>query len=160
MTIQAAIDAARRLRGTEISDSDMIGWLSAYDQQLYDRVHKNYGAEQPAKLPYPAWLAAHTGSTAADVELMVEDKYGLILYPHYLAMMIDLYHADYDRYNNDAILFNKLEIEMRKDVSRTMEWNPTASAQSGEDVNRPWREDPLDTDGWFRTGDGGTGIRF
>ena len=36
----------------------------------------------------------------------------------------------------------------------------TASAQSGEDVNRPWLEDPLDTDGWFRTGDGGTGIRF
>lgn len=136
MNIRDAIESARRLRPTEITDDEMIGWLSTHDQQLYDRVLKNYGRARPPALPYPDWLAEHTGSTAADVELMLDDKYALTIYPLYLVMMIDLHHADYDRYNNDAILYNQYEVEMRKDFSREMAWNPPRPDGWPEDA--PW----------------------
>lgn len=136
MTIQEAISSARRLRSTEITNDEMIGWLSTHDQQLYNRVLRNYGEAQPEKLPYPDWLAAHTGSTAADVELMLPDTYALTMYPLYLVMMIDLHHADYDRYNNDAILYNQYEVEMRKDYSRERMWNPPRPDGWPEDA--PW----------------------
>ena len=50
MTIQEAITSARRLRSTEITNDEMIGWLSTHDQQLYNRVLRNYGEPQPEKL--------------------------------------------------------------------------------------------------------------
>lgn len=136
MTIQEAINSARRLRSTEITNDEMIGWLSTHDQQLYNRVLRNYGETQPEKLPYPDWIAAHTGSTRDDVELMLPDTYALTMYPLYLVMMIDLHHADYDRYNNDAILYNQYENEMRKDYSRERLWNPPRPDGWPEDA--PW----------------------
>lgn len=136
MTIQEAISSARRLRSTEITNDEMIGWLSTHDQQLYNRVLRNYGEAQPEKLPYPDWIAAHTGSTRDDVELMLPDTYALTMYPLYLVMMIDLHHADYDRYNNDAILYNQYENEMRKDYSRERLWNPPRPDGWPEDA--PW----------------------
>lgn len=136
MTIQEAISSARRLRSTEITNDEMIGWLSTHDQQLYNRVLRNYGEAQPEKLPYPDWLAGHTGLTRDDVELMLPDTYALTMYPLYLVMMIDLHHADYDRYNNDAILYNQYEVEMRKDYSRGRLWNPPRPDGWPEDA--PW----------------------
>lgn len=136
MTIQEAINSARQLRSTEITNDEMIGWLSTHDQQLYNRVLRNYGEAQPEKLPYPDWLAGHTGLTLDDVELMLPDTYALTMYPLYLVMMIDLHHADYDRYNNDAILYNQYENEMRKDYSREKMWNPPRPDGWPEDA--PW----------------------
>ena len=138
MTIQQAIDAARAQRDTEIPDEVMVGWLSSMDGNLYERVLSKYGAERPEALPYPAWLAAHADDhvTQDDVDLMLEDRYGLELYPLYLVMRIDLQHGDIDRYNNDAILYNELEVAMRKDISREKKWKPPRP--EGWPENRPW----------------------
>lgn len=37
MLISEAIDAARKLRDTEIDDKQLLEWLDAHDQNLFDR---------------------------------------------------------------------------------------------------------------------------
>lgn len=138
MTIQDAINRARRLRDTELTDDEMVAWLSNHDELLYSRVLSKYGAERPENLPYTEYLAEHADDnyTQEDVELMLPDKYGLGLYPLFLVMQIDLHHGDYDRYNNDAIMYNKLEVEMRMDYSREKQWKPPKPEGWPEDA--PW----------------------
>lgn len=138
MTIKEAIDRARRLQETELSDEEMVAWLSAHDEQLYDRVLCKYGVAKPENLPYTTYLEAHDEDhyTPEDVVLMLPDKYGLGLYPLFLVMQIDLHHGDVDRYNNDAIMYNKLEVEMRKDYSREGQWKPPKP--DGWTQGAPW----------------------
>lgn len=125
MTIQGAIDRARLLRDTEISDKQMVEWLNAHDEQLYDRVLSKYGISRPDELPYTQYI---DGVAEEDIDLemdmMLPDKYGTGIYPLYLVMQIDLHHADYDRYNNDAIMLSQLEGEMKRDYSREGRWKP------------------------------------
>lgn len=124
MTIQQAIDAARVLRGTEITDEMLAAWLSSMDENLWYRVLRNYGVEKLSALPY------YTDSTEAGdqdwrgIELMLEERYAINLYPLWLVMQIDLHHADYERYNNDAMLYNAQEGEWKRDVSRNHQWRP------------------------------------
>lgn len=138
MKIREAIDRARRLQSTEISDEEMVAWLSNHDEQLYDRVLSKYGIAKPENLPYTQYLEAHEEEhyTLEDVDLMLPDKYGLSLYPLFLVMKIDLDQGDIDRFNNDAIMYNRLEVEMRKDYSREGQWKPPRP--EGWPENRPW----------------------
>lgn len=138
MNIQSAIDRAKRLRDTEIPDEELVAWLSTHDENLYDRVLSKYGFEKPETLPYTVYLAEHADEhiTQEDVELMLPDKYGLSLYPLFLVMKIDLDHGDIDRFNNDAIMYNKLEVEMRKDISRDGRWRPPKPEGWPQDA--PW----------------------
>ena len=138
MTIQEAIDRARRLQDTEISDEEMVAWLSNHDENLYDRVLSKYGEAKPDNLPYTRYLEEHAEEhyTTEDVVLMLPDKYGLSLYPLFLVMQIDLHHGDIDRFNNDAIMYNKLEVEMRQDYSRERQWKPPRP--DGWPEKAPW----------------------
>lgn len=124
MTIQQAIDAARALRDTEITDEQMAAWLSSLDDGMWYRVTRNYGAERPEAIPY------YIDSTETDeqdwrqIDLMLPERYALNLYPLWLVTQIDLHHGDYERYNNDAMLYNVQESEWKKDVSRNHRWRP------------------------------------
>jgi hypothetical protein len=130
MTIQEAINKARQLRSTELGNDALIGWLSNLDENLYERVLSRYGETRPAALPYN-----QNGSDAAEVELMLPERY-TELYPWYLVMQIDLNHGDYDRYNNDALLYSDLEERMKRDYSREKAWKPPRPDGWPED--RPW----------------------
>lgn len=123
MTIQEAIDAARRLRDSEFTEEDMVRWLSAHDQNLYDRVLSKYGEGSPNNLPYTDYLESEAEDRFG-AELMLPDKYGLQLYPLWLVTQIDLQHGDYDRYNNDATMYAALENAMKLDYSRERKWKP------------------------------------
>jgi len=136
MTIQEAINAARVQRDTELPDEVLAAMLSSYDENLYDRVLVNYGWEKPETIPYHKYMEEHEDLTLEDLELMLPDKYGLQLYPLYLLWNIDLQHGDYERYNNDVMMFSQLEGEMRKDISRTGQWKPPRP--EGWPENRPW----------------------
>ena len=125
MIIDEAIKAARALRDTEISNAEMIQWLSSHDEQLYERCLRHYGVPRPTELPYTQFIGSDNGQDDVDQELMLPEKYGLQLYPLWLVLQIDLHHADYERYNNDAILYNEMESAMLRDYSREGRWRPS-----------------------------------
>lgn len=135
MTIQEAIDAARVQQDTEIPDERMVAMLSSYDENLYDRVLSKYGFTKPETFPYGKYLEEN-GLTLVDLELLLPDKYALQIYPLYLLWNIDLQHGDYDRYNNDAMMFTQLEGEMKRDISREGQWKPPRP--EGWPEKAPW----------------------
>ena len=124
MTIQQAIDAARVLRDTEIKDELMAAWLSSLDDTLWYRVLRNYGFDRPEALPYYTEAAENDEQDWRGIELMLTERYALNMYPLWLVMQIDLHQGDYERYNNDAVLYNAEETEFKKDVSRNHQWRP------------------------------------
>ena len=124
MTIQQAIDAAQALRSTEIPDEQLAGWLASLDDTLWYRVLRNYGFERPAALPYYTESTENDEQDWRDIELMLTDRYAHEMYPMWLVMQIDLHHSDYERYNNDALLYNAQENAWEKDVSRNHQWRP------------------------------------
>lgn len=140
MKILDAIAQARTLRDTEIPDEILVGWLSTYDQNIYDRVLSKYGADASQWLPYTQWPGADQSETEEitllDVDLLLPDKYALELYPLLLVWKIDLQHGDYERYNNDAMMFAELENEMKKDYSREQKWRPPRP--DGWPADAPW----------------------
>ena len=140
MKILDAIEKARTLRDTEIPNEILVGWLSAYDQNLYDRVLSKFGVTASRWLPYTQWPEDNPEEldiwTLDDVELLLPDKYGLELYPLLLVWKVDLQHGDYERYNNDAMMFAELEGEMKRDYSREKQWRPPRPDGWPED--RPW----------------------
>ena len=110
MTIQEAIDKARRLRDTELSDDELVEWMSAHDTQLWQDHMARYGYEMPEELPYTQYKAHEEDGQTVPAAYgahyaMLPDEVGVNLYPHYLVMRIDLQHGDYERYNNDAMLY-------------------------------------------------------
>ena len=141
MTIQQAIDAARRLRETELTDADMCAWLSAHDEQLWLRTLKNYGIEHSDNLPYTQYTGSGTGgANEYGADLIIPDMYGLELYPIFLVGRIDLNHGDYERWNNDAMLYADRYQSMVNDITREYQWRPPKPDYVPED--KPWR--PVD----------------
>ena len=141
MTIQQAIDAARRLRDTEFTDEDMCAWLSAHDETLYERVLKDYDITRPAELPYTQYTSGGLGGlNLYDNPLMLPDRYGLELYPIFLVGRIDLQHGDYERWNNDAMLYGALYQAFVNDITREYQWRPPKPDYVPED--KPWH--PVD----------------
>lgn len=136
MTIQQAIDAARVLRDTEITDEQMAAWLASLDDTLWYRVLRDYGFDRPEALPYYVEAADADDQDWRGISLMLADRYALNLYPLWLVMQIDLHNAEYERYNNDAMLYNAQETEWKKDVSRNHQWRPPKPDGWPED--KPW----------------------
>ena len=101
MKIQDAIEQATALRDTDVSNDQMVKWLSDLDGQLCEDVFSQYG-ETPEDWetvwPYGSY------STDKNKELLVGAPWDG-MYVDFLVMRIDLQHADYERYNNDATLF-------------------------------------------------------
>ena len=140
MTIQEAIDAARKLRDTDIDDKQLLEWLSAHDETLFDRTLLKYGANREVEpfdhLPYTQYWDDNPADRDLDFDLILPDKYGLALYPDYLVMRIDLEHGDYERYNNDAMLYGDLLQRMLDDITRDNRWKPPRP--DGWPEKAPW----------------------
>lgn len=140
MLIREAIEAARELRDTEIGDKQLLEWLSAHDQNVFDRALVKYGAnaeEEPySNLPYTQYWVDDPDDRDLDFDLILPDKYAFSLYPIYLVMMIDLQHGDYERYNNDAMLYGDTYQRMMNDITRENKWRPPKPDYVPED--KPW----------------------
>ena len=114
MKISEAIKQARILRDTEIPDETMVGWLSAHDGAVWEDVTCKYEGPPTVRPSYDA-------ETDPETELLVEAPHDG-LYPHYLAMRIDLAHQDIDRYNNEAAFYERLRQDWANHYNRTHRW--------------------------------------
>ena len=118
MTIAEAIKKARILRDTEIPDSTMVGWLSAHDGTVWEEVIRHYERPPDSRPSYGE--AADREAT----ELLIQAPWDE-LYPHYLAMLIDLAHQDIDRYNNEAMVYEQQRRAWANHYNKTHRWNGT-----------------------------------
>lgn len=96
MKIYKALEQIKNLKPSQYSDEQLVGWLSALDGQIYNDLLKAYGVPAP-ELPYDTKMMGR--------ELLVpapDDE----VYLSYLMAKIDLHNAEYERYNNNMMLFN------------------------------------------------------
>lgn len=128
MTLQRAIQSARELRDTEITDETMTEWLNAHDGSLWRRALQFHGVAQPDLYVLPEEEEEENENAAEDVVLMLPDRYAVELYPLFLCSRIDLAHGDYTRFNNNMLLYNDLLQRMLNDYTRERAYQ---SAQSG-----------------------------
>lgn len=141
MTIQDAIDRARGLQDTEMTDEEMCRILSAHDEQLRDSVLSKYFMKEEwtrnyPSLPYTQFIGADTGGgNDFDQELIIPEKYGDMIYPYLLLWHIDLAHADYERYNNNVQTYNFHRQQMLNDITRDYQHKPPDPWQERA---RPW----------------------
>ena len=118
MKIAEAIDKARILRDTEIPNEIMVGWLAAHDGIVWEEVLKNY--EHPPEKPVYG-----EDTDLEDTELLIQAPWDE-MYPHYLAMKIDLEHGDYERYNNEADTYESFRRAWANNYNRTHRWASTS----------------------------------
>ena len=133
MTLKRAIQSARELRDTEITDETMTEWLNAHDESLWRRALQFHGVAQPEQYVLQEEDEEETENessedTTEDVVLMLPDRYAVELYPLFLCSRIDLAHGDYTRFNNNMLLYNDLLQKMLNDYTRERAYQ---SAQSG-----------------------------
>lgn len=96
MKIYNALEQIKNLKPSQYSDEQLIGWLSNLDGQIHHDLLSAYGVPAP-QLPYDTTMMGR--------ELLVpapDDE----LYLSYLMAKIDLHNAEYERYNNNMMLFN------------------------------------------------------
>lgn len=125
MTIADAINGARVRRDTELPDEILLQWLNRLDGALWEDVCQNY--EGAGSMP------CYDEDTDIDgTELLVLSPYD-DLYIDYLVMRIDLDHGDYERYNNDAALWESERRAWANWYNRTHRWLSTQSAPRAQD---------------------------
>lgn len=147
MTIQDAINKARALQDTEMTDEEMCRILNAHDEQLRDELLVKYPAvgnewlNNASALPYTQYIGAGTGGTNDfDQELLIPDKYGEMIYPYLLVWHIDLAHADYERYNNNVQTYSVYRQQMFNDITRDHQHRPP---DQWTERARPWASTQL-----------------
>ena len=99
MTITKAIGVVDNIRPNQISTAQKTEWILAVEKRVKNEIyltHKHDGVD----------FTNFNSSTIATDTLYVPEPYSEI-YTLFLCGMVDFYHAEYDRYNNDVDLFNK-----------------------------------------------------
>ena len=119
MTINEAIRQARILRDKEIPDDVLVKYLSDHDGIVWQEVISKYERTTPSAMP------VYDGDTDPETALMIEAPWDG-MYPHYLAMQIDLAHGDIDRYNNEAAAYQATRQAWAKHYNQTHRWASTS----------------------------------
>jgi len=104
MTVYEAVSKAQEMRPSEVTVAQLVQWLAALDGQIWTEVVSQYDGHVPDTMPV---YGEQDADSEEETELMVEAPYD-DMYVAYLIMRIDLYNADYERYNNEAVLFNEI----------------------------------------------------
>lgn len=99
MTVTEAILEVSNVKPHKYNDATLTRWLSELDGKVWEDLYANYpDAPDKPSLPYDA-----VGSTPVSL---------LIPFPHedvyikYLCAQIDFHNAEFERYNNDMLMFN------------------------------------------------------
>lgn len=108
MTLGKAISLFDTQRKNSVSGALKIRWLSELDMKI------------SAEFLVPRGENGFTGysdSQSTDTELLAPESYSEI-YPCYLNMKNDYMNGEINRYNNSALIFNRLYYEMGNFINR------------------------------------------
>ena len=102
MTMEKAIFQADELKPNQVARALKIEWLSHLDRRVFKEVFSTH--EPDAETPKA--FDGYTQDTPPDTELLVKPPYDDV-YLYFLAMQIDLANLEYDKYNNNLLLFSE-----------------------------------------------------
>ena len=96
MKIREAIETIKTTKPSQYNDQQLIAWLSELDGQVWEDLLAKYGAPAPF-LPYRRMQM--------EMEMLIPFPHDQI-YVTYLGAKIDYHNAEFERYNNEMMLYN------------------------------------------------------
>lgn len=109
MKILKAMEQIKATKPSQYSDEMMLGWISTLDGQVYSELLTHYGAPAPV-LPY---TMDRLGEELA-VPFPFDDIYLI-----WMSAKIDQMNCEFERYNNEMLLFNSRIQEFYSAYTRT-----------------------------------------
>ena len=111
MTLTEAIRRIDALKPNKYTNAEKTAWLSSLDHQIFNDIVSTH--------EHPLMDAFQPYETGAEVTLLAYPPYDEELYPAYLGMMIDRANAEFDRYNQAAVIYNNALLTFRNHYNRT-----------------------------------------
>ncbi len=108
MTLAKAIEKFDFQRSNSVTLERKIEWLSQLDYKIFSEITEPRG---------DAEFKGYTELTSLDTELKAPSEYGEI-YTIYMNMKLDYMNGEIARFNNSAMLFNRMYKEMSDFVNR------------------------------------------
>lgn len=111
MKIRQALETIKNLKPSQYSDEMLVNWLSVLDAHVWEDLLRRRGVPAPA-VPY--------NRNALEREMLIPFPHDQI-YLTWMGAQIDLMNAEYERYNNQMMLYNAQLQEYANEVTRTMQ---------------------------------------
>lgn len=108
MTLAKAIEKFDFQRSNSVTLERKIEWLSQLDYKIFSEITEPRGDED---------FDGYTELTPLDTKLKAPEEYGEI-YSLYMNMQLDYMNGEIARFNNSALLFNRMYKEMNDFVNR------------------------------------------
>ena len=108
MTLAKAIEKFDFQRSNSVTLERKIEWLLQLDYKISSEINQPRGGGE---------FKGYTELTPLDTELQAPDEYGEI-YTLYINMKLDYMNGEIARFNNSAMLFNRMYKEMCDFVNR------------------------------------------
>ncbi len=105
MTVKDVIAKADTLRPNSISHDEKLDWLYNYEKRIYNEVYSLHSGNEQEFTD----LSGFSDNTELFMPSPYSDGYAL-----YLCSLIDYCNAEFDRYNNDSILFESVYGDYKK----------------------------------------------
>lgn len=111
MTVQAAIDRADELRPNTFNDDAKFLWLSELDGRIKIEIFDTHEGYEGIEMP-----SYNLGNRTEN--LFVPEPYS-DMYIYWLFMKMDFMNGEFDRFNNDAMLYNTSWLAFANHINRT-----------------------------------------
>lgn len=108
MTLAKAIEKFDFQRSNSVTLERKIEWLSQLDYKIFSEITEPRGDDE---------FKGYTELTSLDTELKAPAEYGEI-YSIYMNMKLDYMNGEIARFNNSAMIFNRMYKEMNDFVNR------------------------------------------
>ena len=108
MTLAKAIEKFDFQRSNSVTLERKIEWLSQLDYKIFSEITEPRGDDE---------FKGYTELTSLDTKLKAPAEYGEI-YSIYMNMKLDYMHGEIARFNNSAMIFNRMYKEMNDFVNR------------------------------------------
>ena len=121
-TLAKAIEKFDFQRSNSVTLERKIEWLSQLDYKISSEINQPRGGGE---------FKGYTELTPLDTELQAPDEYGEI-YTLYINMKLDYMNGEIARFNNSAMLFNRMYKEMHDFINRQEKIPANADLKVGD----------------------------
>ena len=122
MTLAKAIEKFDFQRSNSVTLERKIEWLSQLDYKISSEINQPRGEGE---------FKGYTELTPLDTELQAPDEYGEI-YTLYINMKLDYMNGEIARFNNSAMLFNRMYKELYDYINRQEKFPQNTDLKMGE----------------------------
>lgn len=122
MTLAKAIENFDSERINKVSLERKIEWISQLDHKISVEIFADRGGEA---------FAGYSVETPSNKELIAPDSFSEI-YTIYMGMKMDYMNSEIGRFNNSAILFNRMYKELHDAINRELPVSKKTKIKAGD----------------------------